>query len=287
MTNVVADHVTLARRRNRRHAAAAQARRADRRPRRRWRQPRMPGGRDRRRRPTGPDGSTYHITWSLGPGRKARESNDVLRDQGWEPSAGADPGRARAGALLMAEPRLFLDADGVLADFDRGRASAARHATRQNSSPSTAAAAFWKRLATGEELLRRRCRRCRTRGCCSTRSKHLKPTILTGLPLGSWAAPQKVEWAAEHFPGVPIITCMARDKHKHMQPGDVLVDDRENHRAAYEAAGVRLRASQECRGQPQAAGEDLSVGEGAVTVIARSGCDEATVSCWMASLCSQ
>src|SRR5205085_10620770 len=32
-----------------------------------------------------PDGSTYHITWSLGPGRKARESNDVLRDQGWQP----------------------------------------------------------------------------------------------------------------------------------------------------------------------------------------------------------
>ena len=31
-----------------------------------------------------PDGSTYHITWSLGPGRTARESNDVLRDKGWE-----------------------------------------------------------------------------------------------------------------------------------------------------------------------------------------------------------
>jgi hypothetical protein len=31
-----------------------------------------------------PDGSTYHITWSLGPGRKAKESNAVLRDQGWE-----------------------------------------------------------------------------------------------------------------------------------------------------------------------------------------------------------
>jgi hypothetical protein len=31
-----------------------------------------------------PDGSTYHITWSLRPGRKARESNDVLRDQGWD-----------------------------------------------------------------------------------------------------------------------------------------------------------------------------------------------------------
>jgi hypothetical protein len=68
--------------------------------------------------------------------------------------------------------------------------------------------------------------------------KHLKPTILTGLPLGNWAAPQKVRWAAEHFPGVPIITCMARDKHKHMKPGDVLVDDRENHRDTYEAHGV-------------------------------------------------
>ena len=32
-----------------------------------------------------PDGSTFHITWSLGPGRRARESNDVLRDKGWDP----------------------------------------------------------------------------------------------------------------------------------------------------------------------------------------------------------
>lgn len=31
-----------------------------------------------------PDGSIYHITWSLKEGRKARESNDVLRTQGWQ-----------------------------------------------------------------------------------------------------------------------------------------------------------------------------------------------------------
>ena len=31
-----------------------------------------------------PDGGTYHITWSLGPGRHARESNDVLRAGPWE-----------------------------------------------------------------------------------------------------------------------------------------------------------------------------------------------------------
>lgn len=32
-----------------------------------------------------PDGSTYHITWSLADGRKAKESNDVIRDHGWTP----------------------------------------------------------------------------------------------------------------------------------------------------------------------------------------------------------
>ena len=31
-----------------------------------------------------PDGSTYHITWSLEPGRRAVESNDVLAAQEWE-----------------------------------------------------------------------------------------------------------------------------------------------------------------------------------------------------------
>ena len=32
-----------------------------------------------------PDGSIYHITWSLGDGRRAKESNDVLAARGWEP----------------------------------------------------------------------------------------------------------------------------------------------------------------------------------------------------------
>ena len=30
------------------------------------------------------DGSTFHITWSLAPGRRARESNDVIRERGWQ-----------------------------------------------------------------------------------------------------------------------------------------------------------------------------------------------------------
>jgi 5'(3')-deoxyribonucleotidase len=133
-------------------------------------------------------------------------------------------------------PHLFLDCDGVLADFDAGAAKVlgmsprqfeARHGRRE----------FWRRIAKAPDFY----------GTLPLMTdamwlfdavRPLKPTILTGLPLGNWAAAQKVKWAAEHFPGVPIVTCMARDKHKHMARGDVLVDDRENHRAAYQDAGV-------------------------------------------------
>jgi 5'(3')-deoxyribonucleotidase len=133
-------------------------------------------------------------------------------------------------------PRLFLDADGVLADFDQGarqllgmspKAYIAKHGR----------GAFWKKLARAPNFYGS-LREMPDARVLFDAVKHLQPTILTGLPLGSWAAPQKVGWAAEHFPGVPIVTCMARDKHKHMHAGDVLVDDREKHRGAYEAAGV-------------------------------------------------
>lgn len=35
--------------------------------------------------PTRPDGGVYHITWSLAPGRAAKESNDVIAALGWAP----------------------------------------------------------------------------------------------------------------------------------------------------------------------------------------------------------
>jgi 5'(3')-deoxyribonucleotidase len=136
----------------------------------------------------------------------------------------------------MAGPRLFLGADGVLADFDLG-ARQLLGASPKQFIARHGRGAFWKRLAKAPDFYARLPEMPDARQLFDA-VKHLEPTILTGLPLGSWAAPQKVEWAAEHFPGVPIITCMARDKHKHMHSGDVLVDDREKHRAEYEAAGI-------------------------------------------------
>src|SRR4051794_38522889 len=133
-------------------------------------------------------------------------------------------------------PRLFLDADGVLADFDEGARRLLGMEPRAYEA-KYGRGGFWKRLAQAKNFYGS-LPKMADADLLFDAVAHLKPTILTGLPLGNWAAPQKIEWAAAHFPGVPIITCMARDKAKHMKPGDVLVDDRENHRAAYEAAGV-------------------------------------------------
>ena len=133
------------------------------------------------------------------------------------------------------QPHLFLDCDGVLADFDAGvkqllgmspAAFQAKHS----------AGDFWKRLARAPSFYGDLEEMPDAQQLFAA-VKHLKPTILTGLPLGRWAAPQKERWAAAHFPGVPIITTMARQKHLHMDPGDVLVDDRDKHRDLWEHAG--------------------------------------------------
>ena len=135
----------------------------------------------------------------------------------------------------MSRPQLFLDCDGVLADFDRGVRELLGHSPDEFTA-KFGMGAFWKRLATTRDFY----------GSLPLMPdamalfeavRHLQPVILTGLPRGNWAAPQKVRWAARHFPGTTIITCMAVDKRKHCKPGDVLVDDTTRHRALWEEAG--------------------------------------------------
>ncbi len=132
-------------------------------------------------------------------------------------------------------PHLFLDCDGVLADFDAGARRVLGMAPREFEQQRSRRE-FWKRIAAAPGFYAALPEMPDARTLFDAVA-HLGPTILTGLPLGNWAAPQKVRWAAEHFPGVPIITCMARDKYRHLSAGDVLVDDREDHRAKWEEAG--------------------------------------------------
>lgn len=131
--------------------------------------------------------------------------------------------------------QLYLDCDGVLADFDRGATELlgmSPSAFQKRRGPG----AFWRELARHPDFY----------GTLPLMPdavmlfdavRHLDPVILTGLPLGKWAAPQKVRWAAEYFPGTKILTVMAVDKRNHAQQGDILVDDQLKHAHLWEAAG--------------------------------------------------
>ena len=130
---------------------------------------------------------------------------------------------------------MFLDCDGVLADFDAG-ATALLDMGAQHYQDTHGKGDFWRRLARAPDFYGALPLMPDARLLFDAVA-HLEPTILTGLPIGNWAAPQKVRWAATHFPGAPIITTMARDKFRHMTGADVLVDDRADHRAAWEDAG--------------------------------------------------
>lgn len=131
--------------------------------------------------------------------------------------------------------QLYLDCDGVLADFETG-ASAVFGMNLRAFEKRYGLGRFWAKLAKAPDfyfslpLMPDAMR-------LFDAVKHLNPIILTGLPIGNWAADQKVRWAAKHFPGTRIITTMAKDKRNHAKEGDVLVDDQLRHAHLWEEVG--------------------------------------------------
>ena len=132
------------------------------------------------------------------------------------------------------KPQLFLDCDGVLADFDRAAKKLFGMPPWQ-AEEELGSRQFWSRIH-GQKTFYRSLPLKPDARLLFDAVAPLHPVILTGCPIGGWAEPQKVEWAAEHFPGTEIITCMSREKYLHMQPGDVLVDDYLKYRDLWQEA---------------------------------------------------
>jgi hypothetical protein len=132
-------------------------------------------------------------------------------------------------------PQLFLDCDGVLADFDTAAEQVFGIPSRQ-AEQKLGPKQFWRKLRNHEDFYGSLPLLPDARKLFDA-VKHLNPIILTGCPLGGWAEGQKHRWAAAHFPGTRMITCMAREKRMHMKPGDVLVDDFLKYKDLWEDAG--------------------------------------------------
>lgn len=130
---------------------------------------------------------------------------------------------------------VYLDCDGVLADFDKGAAEVLGMPPRAFEH-RFGLGRFWKALAQAPEFFAR-LELLPDAMQLYQAVRHLEPVILTGLPHGSWAEPQKRRWAARHFPGVEVITTAAALKREHCHPGDALVDDTDKYRHLWEREG--------------------------------------------------
>lgn len=132
---------------------------------------------------------------------------------------------------------LWLDCDGVLADFDKS-AKKMMGMPPEEFEKKFGSTKFWEVIHSNPrffyelELMPDAMH-------LYNNVKHLKPTILTGIPQKMDAEKnEKVLWAAEKFgPDQKIICCRAKLKSTYLTPGDVIVDDRRIYKHLWEKAG--------------------------------------------------
>ena len=139
--------------------------------------------------------------------------------------------------------QVFLDCDGVLADFDSYAAGLLGMHPRQYEREQHNDKKLWDilyahddyfyklpKMPDADELV------------AGVEEMGFEPIILTGIPSkegSDWAIGQKTRWAEKHFPHLSIICCKSRNKFEHMVPSmhNVLIDDWDKYKSVWEEAG--------------------------------------------------
>lgn len=134
---------------------------------------------------------------------------------------------------------LYLDLDGVLADFDKAAGAAMGTDNIYKYEFVWGTGKFWDKINEDPDFFRNL---DRMPDCFELFDNvmHLRPVILTATPStnGDRVAKQKREWVDEHLGGfVKVITCPTKDKPNFCEPGDILIDDRAVNRDAWIAKG--------------------------------------------------
>jgi hypothetical protein len=123
---------------------------------------------------------------------------------------------------------LYLDLDGVLADFDKAAGNALGTDNIYKYEFVWGQAKFWEKLSIDDDFfgeLELMPDAWELLGAV----EHLDPIILTALPFTNAEAVdrQKREWVGDNLGwNYEVITCQTKDKPNYCKPGDILIDDR-------------------------------------------------------------
>lgn len=129
-------------------------------------------------------------------------------------------------------PQLWLDMDGVLADFV---GSYTEH-FHEPPDKGLAQDEKWRKLQEVKDFYFHLKLLPDARQLVDA-TRALRPIILTGCPRGGWAEQQKLAWGHVHFPGIPMTLCRSHQKPMFCHPGDVLIDDWPKYKDQWEAKG--------------------------------------------------
>lgn len=128
--------------------------------------------------------------------------------------------------------QIFLDCDGVLANFDK-RAFEIFGMPPRKFEEKHGSKEFWKRIRGDDEFFSNLELMPDAKELWNW-CKPYNPIILTGVPYGNWAQPQKICWAKKMLNTDRIICCLSREKIKYAKKGDILVDDTLKYRHLWE-----------------------------------------------------
>lgn len=139
--------------------------------------------------------------------------------------------------------RIFLDMDDVVADFDRYARDIVGHSMLGEAQYSDQ---DWQKITADPRLFSRLDVCPGAHDFVAEVGRMARDTdrellFLTAIPHDNdtpWAAWDKINWAKQHFPGIPVwIGPYSRDKQHHARPGDILIDDRDSNVQEWAAAG--------------------------------------------------
>jgi 5'(3')-deoxyribonucleotidase len=137
---------------------------------------------------------------------------------------------------------LYLDMDGVVADFDEYAARTLGVPPSEGIYPDE----VWYKLASNARLyrdLKKTSYADQLVAECEdfALTKGYNIYFLTAVPKGNdvkWSFYDKVLWAQQYFPGIAVMFGpYSKDKWQHCNAGDILIDDRQSNIDEWRAAG--------------------------------------------------